>query len=56
MLVVIYHENIHNLASLRFLKLNLESQNIKMGRRTYEHLFVSATYGSRDFEIGFAKF
>ena len=28
----------HKLASLRFLKLNLEYQNINMGRRTYEHL------------------
>ena len=28
----------HKLAFLRFLKLNLEYQNINMGRRTYEHL------------------
>ena len=33
-----HHENMHKLASLRFLKLNLEYQNINMGRRTYEHL------------------
>ena len=39
LLVVIHHENIHELASLRFLKLNLECQNIKMGRITYEDLF-----------------
>ena len=39
LMVVIHHETIHELASLRFLKLNLECQNIKMGRRTYEHLF-----------------
>ena len=38
LLVVIHHKNIHELASLRFLKLNLEYQNIKMGRRTYEHI------------------
>ena len=37
--VVIHHENIRELASLRFLKLNLECQNIKMGRRIYGHLF-----------------
>ena len=41
LLVVIHHENIDELASLRFLKLNLECQNIKMGRKTYEHLFFS---------------
>ena len=40
LLVVIYHENVHELASLRFLKLNLECQKIKMGRRTYGHLFI----------------
>ena len=39
LLVVIHPENIHELASLRFLKLNLEYQNIKMGKKTYEHLF-----------------
>ena len=39
LLVVTHHENIHELASLRFVKLNLECQNIKMGRKTYEHLF-----------------
>ena len=30
LLVVIHHENINKLASLRSLKLNLECQNIKM--------------------------
>ena len=39
MQVAIHHENIHQLASLRFLKLNMECQNINMGRITYEHLF-----------------
>ena len=39
LLIVIHHENIHELTSLRFLKLNLEYQNIKMGRRTYEDIF-----------------
>ena len=34
LLIVIHHENIHKLASLRFLKLNLEYQNKKMGIRT----------------------
>ena len=38
-LVVILHQNIPKIASLRFLKLNLEYQNIKMGKKTYEHLF-----------------
>ena len=38
LLVVIHHKKIHELASLRFLKLNLEYQKIKM-ERTYEHLF-----------------
>ena len=33
------HKNMHELASLRFLKLSLEYQNTKLGRRTYEHLF-----------------
>ena len=37
LLVVIHHENIHELTSLKFLKLNLEYQNIKMVRRTHEH-------------------
>ena len=41
LLVVIHHENIHELASLRFLNLNLEQHNIKMGRKTYEDLFFS---------------
>ena len=39
LLVVIHHKNLHELASLRFIKLNLECQNIKIGIRTYEHLF-----------------
>ena len=38
LLVVIHHENIHELGSSRFLNLNLEWQNIKMGRKTYEDL------------------
>ena len=33
-LVVIHPENIHELASLVFLNLNLKWQNIKMGRKT----------------------
>ena len=41
LMAVIHHETIHELASLRFLKLNLECQNIKMGRKTYKHLFFS---------------
>ena len=36
---VIHQEGIHELASLRLLKLNLEYQNIKMGRRTYKYIF-----------------
>ena len=39
LLAVINDENIHELASLRFLNVNLEWQNIKMGRKTYEDLF-----------------
>ena len=39
MLVVIHYENKHELASLRFRNLNLEWQNIKMERKTYEDLF-----------------
>ena len=39
LLAVINHENIHELASLRFLKLYLECLNIKMRRKSYEHLF-----------------
>ena len=39
LLLVIHHGNIHELASLRFLNLNLEWQNIKKGRKTYEDLF-----------------
>ena len=38
-MVVIHHETKHELASLRFLKLNLECVNIKMGRITYEDLY-----------------
>ena len=41
LMVVIHQETIHELASLRFLKLNLECKNIKMGRITYEDLFFS---------------
>ena len=41
LLAVIHHKKINELASLRFLKLNLEYQNIKMGRRTY---FYKNTY------------
>ena len=40
-MVVIHHEIVRELASLRFLKLNLECENIKMGRITYEDLFFS---------------
>ena len=36
-----YRENKHEVASLRFLNLNLEWKNIKMGRKTYEDLFFS---------------
>ena len=39
MLVVIHHENMHVLASLRFLNLNLEWLNIEMRRKTLEDLF-----------------
>ena len=39
LLVVRHHKNIHQLGSFRFLKLNLENQNIKM-ERTYEHLLL----------------
>ena len=41
LLFVIHHESIHELAPLRFIKLNLEYQNIKMRRRTYQHIFFS---------------
>ena len=41
LLFVIHHESIHELAPLRFIKLNLEFQNIKMRRRTYQHIFFS---------------
>ena len=34
-----HHENRHEFPSLRFLNLNLEWQNIKIGRKTYEDLF-----------------
>ena len=40
-LTAINHKNMHELASLRFLKLNLECQNIKMGRRTNKRQFFS---------------
>ena len=39
LLAVINQGNIHELVSLRFLKLYLEYQNIKMRRKSYEHLF-----------------
>ena len=39
LLTVMHHKKIHELTFLRFLKLNLEYQNIKMGRRTYKHIF-----------------
>ena len=39
LLVVMHHEIIHEFISSRFLKRNLQCQNKKMGRRTYEHLF-----------------
>ena len=38
-MVVIHYETIHELASLRFLKLYLECENIEMGRIKYEDLF-----------------
>ena len=41
LLVVIHHENINELASLRFLNLIMGWQNIKMGRKVYEDLFFS---------------
>ena len=37
-MAAIHHENIPELTSLRFVKLNLECQNIKMGRKSYGHL------------------
>ena len=40
-MLVIHHENIHEVASLRFLNLNLEWHNVKMGRKTYGDLFFS---------------
>ena len=43
--VWLHHEDIQELAYLRFLKLNLEYQNIKMGSRTHKHLlFLSWDY------------
>ena len=39
-----YHENIHELLSLRFLNLNLECENIKMGRRTSIFFFHEAMF------------
>ena len=44
LLVVMYHENIHELLSLRFLNLNLECENIKMGRRTSIFFFHEAMF------------
>ena len=46
LLLVIHHRNIHELASLRFLNLNLEWQNIKKGRKTYEDLFFFLSFFS----------
>ena len=43
LLVVIHHENIHELASLRFLKLNLECQNIKMEKHKQLYFFFHET-------------
>ena len=43
LMVVIHYEIVHELASLRFPKLNLECENIKMGRITYEDLFFHET-------------
>ena len=40
-MVVIHHVTMHELASLRFLKLILECENIKLGRIAYEDLFFS---------------
>ena len=40
LLLAIHHENIHKIASLRFLKLNLEYENIRMGRRAYKFIFL----------------
>ena len=40
LLVVIHNENIHEVASLRFLKLNLEHHNKISGRRTYQHIYI----------------
>ena len=42
-LVVIHHENIHELSSLRFLHLNLKWQNIKMRKKTYDLNFLHET-------------
>ena len=39
-MAAIHHENIPELTSFRFLKLNLECQNKKMGRTSYGHLVV----------------
>ena len=41
LMVVIHHENIQELTSIRFLKLNLGCQKIKMGRKTDEHILLS---------------
>ena len=40
LLVVIHHQNIHELTSIRLLKLNLKCQNIKMRRKIFDHLFL----------------
>ena len=54
-LAVIHHENKHELASLRFLKLNLEYQNMKMGRKTYERIlfFFHGTVLHQHHAIGY---
>ena len=45
LVVVIHPESIYELASLKFLKLNLEYHNRKMGRRGYERtIFLSRYY------------
>ena len=44
LLVLMHHENIHELASFRFLNLNLEQQNIKMGRKTQIYFFYETMF------------
>ena len=44
LLVAIRQKNIQELASLRFLKPNVEYENTKMGRRTYEQVFFPRDY------------